>query len=526
MFTQTEYARHVTARLFDFFTVNAQWQRRLWNVGLPHALYELDEAIEGQHARALSSEAIRWLADSVKARLADDPGIGPQDRRKSLTRLLEGDLTYGGMSHRVLRQYADDTEKNYLPRWEATLRDPNVANPSRERTARAIGARLLDSGFSQQALRDWLRRLASDGGRTLDIADIVAEAQALVEQPRSTYEVLVLFPRTPPGVSPSPEGWARTRQVKQWLAANGIDESELPDNAHGGVVMAIESLDEYSAVSEAGGRADRLAARVAVGTRRTFTALPSAFVAGVARAVPLRRPRRVDILSLDRQRRLYDDSGLPSIESAFELVSHFDYGQGPVAVAGGWSAVEFLLTAPGDKANVSAADRLASLVACSWPRAELTTIAKNRIASNRDSLSTELAALPTNRARCERLVEEIEAGREISNLADSDLAAVHRMERLLRNPAKVLADVRGYATESLRRLYRQRNLVLHGGRTRGVALDSTLRTAAPLVGAGVDRIVHAHLTTGLDPLQVAARAEFEMQRAGLPGATDVTALLE
>ncbi len=116
--------------------------------------------------------------------------------------------------------------------------------------------------------------------------------------------------------------------------------------------MAIESLDEYSAVSEAGGSADRLAARVAVGTRSTFTALPSAFVAGVSRAVPLRRPRRVDILSLDRQKRLYDDSGLPSIESAFELVSHLDYGQGPVAVAGGWSAVEFLLTAPGDKGNV------------------------------------------------------------------------------------------------------------------------------------------------------------------------------
>ena len=111
MLTQTEYARHVTARLFDFFTVNAQWQRRLWNVGLPQALCELDEAIEGQHARALSSEAIRWLADSVKARLADDPGIGPQDRRKSLTRLLEGDLTYGGISHRVLRQYADDARR-------------------------------------------------------------------------------------------------------------------------------------------------------------------------------------------------------------------------------------------------------------------------------------------------------------------------------------------------------------------------------------------------------------------------------
>jgi hypothetical protein len=59
-----------------------------------------------------------------------------------------------------------------------------------------------------------------------------------------------------------------------------------------------------------------------------------------------------------------------------------------------------------------------------------------------------------------------------------------------------------------------------------MALDGTLRTATLLVGAGVDRIVHAHLTAALEPLQVAARAEFEMQRAGLPGATAVTGLLE
>lgn len=257
-----------------------------------------------------------------------------------------------------------------------------------------------------------------------------------------------------------------------------------------------------------------------------MVALGDAFVTGIPHAIPLRRSRRVDVHSLDRHEKLYDRGGDPAIDSALELVSHLDYGQGPVAVAGGWSAVEFLLGGPGDAKAVLAADRLAALVACSWPRAELTTIAQNRMRKINDPLSAELTGLATNRERCERLIVELRAGRRLGLPFRSDGAAVHRMARLIKDPASVLNDVRSHVQESIRRLYRQRNLVLHGGRTRGVALEATLRTVAPLVGAGVDRVVHAYLTTLADPLQTAARAEFELQRAGVPGAPDVTMLLE
>lgn len=49
------------------------------------------------------------------------------------------------------------------------------------------------------------------------------------------------------------------------------------------------------------------------------------------------------------------------------------------------------------------------------------------------------------------------------------------------------------------------------GATQGVALDASLRTAAPLLGAGLDRIVHASRTEGLEPLALAARAEVALQ---------------
>ncbi|WP_063737292.1 hypothetical protein [Streptomyces sp. RTd22] len=54
---------------------------------------------------------------------------------------------------------------------------------------------------------------------------------------------------------------------------------------------------------------------------------------------------------------------------------------------------------------------------------------------------------------------------------------------------------------ALRRLYRTYDIVMHGGATQGVALHSSPRTAASLVGAGLDRVVHADQGQQLAPLE-------------------------
>lgn len=97
---------------------------------------------------------------------------------------------------------------------------------------------------------------------------------------------------------------------------------------------------------------------------------------------------------------------------------------------------------------------------------------------------------------------------------DADVAAVHRMYRVVTNPKAELATAASIFGIAMRRLYRTRNIVLHGGSTQGVALKAALRTAAPLVGAGLDRITHAALVEGLAPLDLAARAEVGLQLVG------------
>lgn len=79
---------------------------------------------------------------------------------------------------------------------------------------------------------------------------------------------------------------------------------------------------------------------------------------------------------------------------------------------------------------------------------------------------------------------------------------------------------------ALRRFYRQRNILMHGGTTGSIALQTALRTAAPLIGAGLDRVVHAALTEGVDALQLAARARLNIDLLGGDDARHVVDLLE
>ena len=111
----------------------------------------------------------------------------------------------------------------------------------------------------------------------------------------------------------------------------------------------------------------------------------------------------------------------------------------------------------------------------------------------------------------------IASGAELSFGDDSDMAACERMTDLLRDAFAVLRDVQAHAAAAFKRLYRNRNLVLHGGHTDSVGLVSSLRTAGPLVGAGMDRIAHAWFVESVRPMELAARAQMGLNTVGSKG---------
>jgi hypothetical protein len=84
------------------------------------------------------------------------------------------------------------------------------------------------------------------------------------------------------------------------------------------------------------------------------------------------------------------------------------------------------------------------------------------------------------------------------------------MQELVNDPSRLIRDIETHIASAFRRLYRHRNLVLHGGKIDAVALRTTLRTVAPLVGAGMDRIAHSWFVDGVEPIPLVAKAQMRL----------------
>jgi hypothetical protein len=237
------------------------------------------------------------------------------------------------------------------------------------------------------------------------------------------------------------------------------------------------------------------------------------------------------VLSLESNKTMYLVNQSDRLDEALELAAPLNAGPAASAAAGAWAAIEALLYHPGDQADVEegravAADRLAAVVTCSWPRAELTTLSYRHKPPTSDAISDALRTCQSNMERSEVIARALAAGTPLVLKSPADVAAAERMKAVLGAPYPQLCDVRCIIQGVLRRLYRQRNIVVHGGNTAAIALDSALRTAAPLIGAGIDRLVHAQLINQVDPLDLAARAENSLALAGDPLGPALPKLLE
>ncbi len=506
----------VMQRTAEFVDPGVRWQRSLWNTGLVLCLKEIIEASDAAQTGALSSRSVKWLADWASAMVANDPGAGSKAERRAIAELLKQDLSSGGARYLELQQWIDTIDSSYLSRWSATVAEED--RPSREQTARALAAHLLDLGFSSQALTAWLKNLKAGDG-----ADLFEQAKTLTEASDQTFEVMLLFEQPPAERIAKPPEWRDARDVSSWLNVNNFGSKRQ----HGGLLLTFNARDAFAAASLAADVADRVLARSSVGTKGDIRIGPRAFVGGHSTSISLRRTRRVEVRALEREQRLLHLERTGPVDDAIELLSHLKRAPAPVAVTSGWAAIESLLSGAGDADKIVTAERLGSIVACSWPRAELTTLSwAPHERSTGDNLGQSLKECATNRERAQIFLDRLQNPDDPRLIELPDRLAQKRTEKLIRNPRAGLHAIQRQAAASFRRLYRQRNLVVHGGQISGEALAATLRTVAPIAGAGLDRITHASLTSEQPPLDVAAKARIGIERAGSVGAPSLTALLE
>jgi hypothetical protein len=504
-----QYERQVAARLLDFCRMATPWHRGLWGLGLVLTLKEILEASEAVRSGILHPPALGDLARSAMALAGRDPGVGSAQQLAVLENALRSEIRFAGMEYRVLEQLVADIEPMYLKRWAAALRNA-AARPKPERTARGIAGYLLDAGFSADFLHRWWSFKQRHEMGIKPIADILEDAHTLAGQPQRQYKVLVAFSAFTKRRDSMPSGWLDAPEVSRWLRDRKFKVGEL--RQRGGILLPVTARDAVAAVHGARERLERFAARVLVGSDREFKLIPKAWVDGESREFRLTSDRRgVDVHALEREKQVYADREYSRVDAAIELLEPLASSSPATAAASGWAAFEALLSEPGDHAVV--ANRMGAIVACSFPRAELTMLSYQAAKADA-SLANRLGLCATNRDRADLVAGEIAGGAPLPVQTDSDRAACERMRKLLASPHAVLKDIESYASAAFRRLYRQRNLVLHGGITGGVALRASLRTAAPLVGAGMDRIAHAWFVDHISPLELAARARISLDTVG------------
>ena len=502
------FAEHVAACLLNFCSPRSPWQRRLWTIGpvlgIGEALEASDAAAEGH----LSDRAARDVRSAIIREAGQDPGIGDAAQRSVLQKCLSSDLRKESGDYVRLNEILARVQTGYLNRWSRVI-ERKRDRPRPERAARAIASHLLDAGFTPEYLSRWLSyRLRHNSDLTL--SEILEEAAGLVAARPEVFKVMLPVKATPRTRTDMPSSWLTAQATSKWLRSHGFSTSGL--RQAGGFLMEIRARDAWGALEIANERLDLISARVALGVRAITRDCGYGWIAGHKKPFRLHNVRRgVEVRVLEREHRLYESTSQSRLDSALELVAPLNSGAPSTAIAGGWAAVETLLLGPGDSGDRGVAgDRLATIIACSFVRAECTKVAYAHIQATEDPLAQELSNATSNRQRAEILERAIRAEQSLVLKDPADRVAATRIRAILTNPKKRLLDIETYLAAALRRFYRQRNLVLHSGKTHAVALRAALRTAAPLVGAGLDRLVHSHYVEGLQPLELAARARLNL----------------
>jgi hypothetical protein len=366
------------------------------------------------------------------------------------------------------------------------------------------------------------------------LPQLLEKADEMCRRDPVDYEILVPFTSIPAELAAA----AAERHLTWDEMTSRLHGAKIPNppgrEGAGALLFSMSAPEPRAAIEAVEVELRRIAARVVIGLSSKI-AVPTGHVVVLNMNRPkwiALPPRSADILvsSITRHGLLLPaartDASIP-LDDAFELLAAVETSTSWASVAAIWAAVEGLLARAGEP-GVQAADRMAYIVAGGFVRAELTQLLDAALERDDDQVALLREAGDLTQPQKLDSMLELLAGNQISfpeSAAHS--AAVARIRAIVADPAGVLRRVTGYYRDAFRRLFNQRNLLLHGGRFDSVALPATMRTAPPLVAAGIDRLVHAAMQgNGTTPFALAARAQNEMDLLGMPGARPVHRLLD
>ncbi|GAA4015370.1 hypothetical protein GCM10022247_42800 [Allokutzneria multivorans] len=524
------------ARLLELADHRSSWNRALWQLGSVASIRECLEYNELVRDEVSSLEGLQYVAQFTAEQVKQDPGCGAD----AIKDLVETHLAVNAKSApkglaeasiQKLEVLATRINNRYLLEWVDIIEGGKLSLASAtgvsvELAARSVASHVFDGGLSGDHVHGWLlslqKRSEEAGGDFRGaLSEFMKDAHAALLVPPREWRVLVPFARLPGDLIRSlQEVHLSAERLDEYCDLAGLKRER---RGAGALWLKVCARDEYAAIAQADALVRKLIARVKVGGD-VASASGRAALESEGKWRTLRTWQPVAKLpSIVRHDLIFSQvQAFPTeaarLDDALELLSVLDESTSWASVSSAWAAVESLL-APGQRRSaVTAADRLAAIVTCSYPRAELTNLAWVWKGKGHDRVAAQLASAATSNRRLTIIHRHLLSHDVPPAVAKADPVGAARALELVRNPKPVLDRVQRYLQSSLRRLYNQRNRVMHSASSDSVALPATLRTTPGLVAAGVDRIVHAvHARPSISPLALAARAEIELSLLGGPG---------
>lgn len=515
------------ARMMEITSTQAPWHRRLWRSGTIQIGRELlEESVRpGVRESAINDQRKYWMQS-----LQTDHGLEDHGKRvQGTVKDLKPGITDSSHAWITLREHIDRMHESYLTTWADALDSPPNGNRpiDTEGAARRITAHLLDAGMHKSSLYAWLRAIHTDPDNSMTLADFIRAADEFLKKPTRSYTFCVPIETQPRfTISPSTApGWMTASDTAQWKKAHA---PHAPNMRHqGSFLLTVQARDVNAAAEEARSVISNLATKFQLGTATPITVCSRMWSKEKKTDFPTQATNRlINVRSFERLGRVQDLTSIDYITNTLALVHPLRTGAPHIAVMSGWSAIESLMVGPSDEQDVVAAGRFSLIVAASMVRAELTRLSRRYTEIHDDELCTRMNACEENLERARLFQMHVSGNPTIDLGRDVDNLALERIRPALRNPHQEIMRITEILTREFTRLYRKRNMIVHGGQIHESNLHSISETLTPLIGAGIDRVVHVGLRYGIKPIELSAIAESRLDYLIPSTASDAGNLLD
>ncbi len=495
----------------------------------------LEELLEGAGAVAdnvLAAPSLLPVQDRLHSWVLEDPGLGTLSRRGAIKLFLpkkNRPFLPGGYEWGALRALVPEIRREYLQNWVNEFSDPNYAawRPlsrnlgsgggsdsgcvAPETAAARIAAFLLDEGISSTWVANWLSYQQKYESQLLTLAELIERLRDHYANSRTFAELLVVVKSRIALPRPAPDPWLNKPQAEQWLNRHGVSLDGLRVEA--GLRLLRAHWDIYAFLAEARDVVNRMAARHSLAFDRHLEVHQEVWIKGVERKklyLPEGRVSRV-VKSIATRDRLFElELESQDLDNAVQILSAADLGSKPTAITSLWATLEALFVRSGDRGyNVVAAKRAAFIATAALIRFELLLAMIEHRKHGQDALAGQLRNVPADVGPGILFEEALRNGNPPTAKRPLQIMASERLTGWLNAPARLLA-IRAEVEDSLKRLYRQRNLVLHGGVYQSPGLEPTLRSASVIVSAVVDQIARISTRPRPSALEFAASVEMRL----------------